>query len=161
MKTLLLLRHGKTQPDAPQGDKKRHLLERGRKDAAEMGSRLPHIAGRLGSIVSSDAARTDETAQIAAAAAGYGGAITYEPAIYNATLDTLLSVVQHLSDTDDCVLMVGHNPGFEYLAADLVEEGTEPPQLPTASIAHFQFDTQHWRDVRPGTGTLKALYKPG
>ena len=160
MKTLLLLRHGKAQNDAPHGDKARHLTGRGRRQAAEMGGRLPEIAGRLDGVVSSDGERALETARIAVASAGYGGELTLEPDIYAADLDTLLNVVRNLPDEDDVVLMVGHNPGFEYLAAALAEEGTQEPALPTGGLAHLRFDATRWRDVRPGTGTLAGVHTP-
>ncbi len=160
MKTLLLLRHGKAQADAPNGDKARRLVERGRREAGAMGRRLPQPANKLDLVVSSDAHRAEETAEIAASAAGYTGHIALEPAIYAADLDTLLLIVQALPASSECVLMVGHNPGFEDLAAALASEDAPPPRLPTAGLALLQFDAQSWRDVRPGAGTLKAVWTP-
>lgn len=154
MKTLLLLRHGKAQPDAPHGDKERVLVERGKRDSATIGRKIRGIVNHLDSILTSDAPRAHETAIIAAKAAGYGGTITTEPDIYDAGLDSLLDLVHQLPDSSECVMLVGHNPGFEELSAALSQEGDPPPHLPTAGLAHIEFDALHWRDVRPGTGRL-------
>ncbi len=154
MRTLLLLRHGKAQPDAPHGDKQRTLIERGRRDSATIGRKINGLVDHLDSIVTSDAQRAHETAIIAAKAAEYDGTITTEPDIYDADLDTLLDIVRHLPDNNECVMLVGHNPGFEELGAALSQEGTPPPHLPTAALAHIEFDAPHWRDVRPDAGRL-------
>jgi phosphohistidine phosphatase len=160
MKTLLLLRHGKAQADAPHGDKKRALTDRGTRDSKTIGSVISSLVTRIDAVITSDAKRADETAELAAASAGYSGKITYEPAMYGADLDTLIRVVRHLPDSADRVLLVGHNPGFEELAAALPVEGTSPPRLPTAGVAHIEFDATHWRDVRPGTGRLVGVHTP-
>lgn len=160
MKILLLLRHGKAQETAPGGDKARRLTEQGRREAAEMGGRLSRIAGRLDDVLSSDAARALDTARIAASGAGYGGEVRVEPDIYSADVDTLLDVVRGMG-AGECVLLVGHNPGLEYLAAALAQEGTQEPSLPTGGLVHLTFEADRWRDVRPHTGRLLGVYRPG
>ena len=160
VRTLLLLRHGKAQPDAPNGDKERALIERGLRDSAAMGRKLLEIVGRLDNIVSSDARRAHQTALLAAASAGYTGSITLDEDIYDASLQTLLNVVQRLPDSARCVLLVGHNPGFEELCTALAGDDAPPSRLPTAGLAHIEFDVARWRDVRPGMGRLQGVYTP-
>lgn len=164
MKTLLLLRHGKAEPHGVRGDKARHLVEHGRWEAAEAGRKLAELlteVGRLDAVVSSDAARAEETTDIAVASAGYAGEVTLEPDIYNAELDTLLEIVQGLSNKDNCVVIVGHNPGFEYLLASLARPSTSPTRLSTGALAHLQFEAGRWQEVHPGSGQLVAVYEPG
>jgi phosphohistidine phosphatase len=163
LRTLLLLRHGKAGEyrDTQQGDKARRLTAQGRREAAEMGGRLPGIAGRLDGVVSSDAERALETARIAASGAGYGGRIRVEHDLYATDVDTMLDVVRGLPDDEECVLLVGHNPSFEYLATALAEEGTNEPSLSTGGLVHLALDAARWRDVRPGTGKLLGVYAPG
>jgi phosphohistidine phosphatase len=161
MKTLLILRHGKAQEDAPRGDKARLLTERGERESALMGRLIGEMEVRPDAVVSSDAARARQTADLAARAAGFAGGIEFEPDIYGAGLDDLLGVVRGLSDKWNCVLFVGHNPGFEDLCAALAKEGTEPPQLPTAGLACLVFDkARRWKDVREGSGNLVGVYRP-
>jgi len=160
MKTLIILRHGKAVDVLVSGDKRRELTERGLRDAKAMGSLIGTEVGVPDLIVSSDATRARQTAEIAGEAAGYEGEITYESAIYDAGVDTLVSVVRALPDSADYVILVGHNPGFESLSADLAADGSEPPRLPTSGFAHLQFDATNWRSVRPGSGVLVAVHWP-
>src|SRR5687767_9893272 len=118
MKTLLILRHAKAQDDSPSGrDRDRALSGRGERDAARMGRHIHTLAGCPDAVVTSDARRAQQTADLAAAELGFPEtAITEEPAIYGADVDTLLECVQRLPEAATSVLMVGHNPGFEGLA---------------------------------------------
>jgi phosphohistidine phosphatase len=160
MKNLIVLRHGKAVDVLVAGDRARDLTERGKRDAEAMGTLLGTEVGVPDLIVSSDALRARQTAEIVGVAAGYVDVIHFEPAIYNATLDTLLDLVRALPDDADYVLLVGHNPGFESLSADLSLEGTRPPRLPTCGFAHLRFDTARWRNARAGTGKLVAVHWP-
>lgn len=160
MKTLIILRHGKAMDVLVSGDKRRELTERGLRDAEAMGKLIGSDVGVPDLIVSSDARRARQTAELAGAAAGYKGEVTYEPAIYDASVDTLLDVVGSLPDTADYVILVGHNPGFESLSADLAADGTAPPRLPTSGFAHLQFKATRWHNIRPGTGTLVVVHWP-
>jgi phosphohistidine phosphatase len=125
-----------------------------------MGGRLSHLAGRPDDVLSSDAERAVETARITGSGAGYSGEVREEPDIYSADVDTLLDVVCGI-DAGECVLLVGHNPGLEYLAAALAQEGTQEPSLPTGGLVHLTFEADRWRDVRPHTGRLLGVYRPG
>ena len=73
MKTLLILRHAKTQPDAPGGDRLRNLTERGHRDAATIGGVINSLVGTPELIVTSDANRARQTAEIVAEACSYTG----------------------------------------------------------------------------------------
>src|SRR5215211_5701227 len=98
MKTLLVLRHGKAQPDAPRGDWSRDLTERGRRAAKTMGELIQERIGRPDAIVSSDAHRAKQTAEIAAEAIGFDGQVVLEHAIYEAWLPDLIDVVRSLPE---------------------------------------------------------------
>jgi phosphohistidine phosphatase len=160
MKTLLILRHGKAQPDAPHGDKARVLTGRGRRDSVTMGRRVASLVERLDSILTSDARRAQETATIAAGSAGYSGEITVEPDMYGASADELLEIVQAIPDRLACVLIVGHNPSFEELTDLLAGGDAEPADLPTCGLAHLEFDAARWGDVAAGGGRLRGIYTP-
>src|SRR5215218_11506464 len=98
MKTLLILRHAKTQPDAPEGDHARELTERGHRNAAAMGAYIHNLTGAPDAIITSDATRARQTAEIVATAVAFTAPLTVEPRIYGAELDTLLSVVRRIPD---------------------------------------------------------------
>lgn len=158
MKTLFLLRHGKAEAHAPGGDADRDLTERGVAEVRTVAQNLVALGGRPDLIVSSGARRARRTAEIAANASGYVSEIVIASSIYEATVGTLLLVVNTLPATASRVLMVGHNPGFEELADLLaIPEGAAAHML-TAALAHLEFDVSEWLDVVPGSGRLVGIY---
>jgi phosphohistidine phosphatase len=160
MKTLLILRHAKTQSDAPQGDWARELKERGHRDAAAIGAHLRAQIGTPDAIVTSDASRARQTAEIVARELGFDQPLVIEPRVYTADVDTLLDVVRQLPDVAGTVILVGHNPGFEELAASLSSRDEDEVRLPTAAFARLEFDLSHWSEVRPGTGIWRGVVTP-
>jgi phosphohistidine phosphatase len=160
MKTLLVLRHGKAQPDAPRGDWSRDLTERGRRAAKTMGELIQERIGRPDAIVSSDAHRAKQTAEIAAEAIGFDGQVVLEHAIYEAWLPDLIDVVRSLPEGAGTVVIVGHNPGFEALVVALAGLDPTAVRLPTAGLAHLELDVARWAEVGPNSGRLVALYTP-
>ena len=98
MKTLLILRHAKTQSDAPAGDHARELTERGHRNAAAMGAYIQNLIGTPDAIITSDATRARQTAEIVAGFLGFTAPLTTEPRIYAADPDTLLAVVRGIPE---------------------------------------------------------------
>jgi phosphohistidine phosphatase len=160
MKTLLILRHAKTQPDAPAGDHARELTERGLRNAAAMGAYIQALTGTPDAIITSDATRAIQTAEIVASAVGLTNSLTVEPRIYGADLNILLALVRSILDEVDTAVIVGHNPGFEELAAALAGDQDEGVRLPTAGLAVLEFDVDRWDRARNGTGRLREVATP-
>jgi phosphohistidine phosphatase len=160
VKTLLVLRHAKAQPDAPSGDWARHLTDRGRRNAQAMGEAVKAMTGIPDAIVSSDANRARQTAEIVAEAIGFDGQVALDHAIYGAGLIDLFEVVTSLPEPAGSVLVVGHNPGFEALAAALAGLDATDVRLPTAGLAHLELDLERWGDVVSGCGRLLAIRTP-
>lgn len=160
MKTLLVLRHGKAERDNDGGDHARELTERGQRDSETMGAYILESAGLPDAILTSDARRAEQTAEIASIALGYTGDITIVPQIYEAELNTLLALTRSILDEVDSALIVGHNPGFEEVAAALAGIDEDDVLLPTAGLAHLEFDVETWDEVRRGSGRLKGITTP-
>jgi phosphohistidine phosphatase len=160
VKILLVLRHAKAQHDAPAGDWPRNLTDRGRRDARTMGEFIRDNPGRPDAIVSSDANRARQTAEIAAEAIGFDATLTLDHAIYDAGLTDLIEVVRSLPADAATVLLVGHNPGLESLAAALAGVDADTLRLPTAGLAHLEFAADRWTEIGPGSGRLVALHTP-
>jgi phosphohistidine phosphatase len=156
MKTLLILRHAKTQPDAPNGDHARKLTERGHRDAEKMGAYIQRQFGAPDAIVTSDARRAMQTAEIVANGVGFTTPLTIDPRVYAAGLSTLLDVVRALPDDADRVILIGHNPGFEELSEALSSDNGDV-RLPTSAFAHLEFDVSRWAEARPGVGQLREI----
>lgn len=161
MKTLLILRHGKAQPDAPNGDRARDLLVRGRRDSEAIGAYVGETIGAPDAIFTSDAQRALHTARLVARAVGFDEEqLMIVPQIYGADLRTLLALVRSILDEVDTALLTGHNPGFEELTAALAGIDEDDVRLPTAALAHIEFDVDRWDDAQQGTGRLIAITTP-
>ncbi len=160
MKTLLILRHAKAQPDAPNGDHARSLTGRGRRDASTIGFYISSQLGMPDGIVTSDARRALETAELVAAGCRFPAPLTVESDIYGADADGLVSVVRRMPDAAACVVIVGHNPGMEDLVALLTGSNDAVQHLPTSGLAHLEHNSDRWRDLAPGSCSFRGMTSP-
>jgi phosphohistidine phosphatase len=160
MKTLLVLRHAKAKSDAPDGDHARELTGRGRRNAAAVGAHMRSLTGAPDAIVTSDARRALQTAEIMADALGFTAPLTVEPRIYGAHVATLISVVHDLPADAAAVLLVGHNPGLEDLVARLTGDDPDDIRLPTAALARLSLDVDRWDQAQEGTARLQQIVTP-
>lgn len=146
MKQLIILRHGKAEQDTmAKDDYDRVLTERGRKNAAAMGSYILKRSGVPDLILSSSARRAHETAILAAMSIGYQEEeIQTDQNLYFAPARWAMNVLSKLPDHADSCLYVGHNPGVTNLINDL---GVNLDNLPTCSAACFEFNVDAWVDI--------------
>jgi len=159
MKTLLLLRHAKSDwDDASLQDFDRPLAARGERDAPEMGKALRKREETLPDlIVSSPAARAKATVKAVVKAAKVNTEIQYNEAIYGASSAELINLVNRLPDASSCAMLVGHNPGFEDLVGRL--SGSHE-RMPTAALACLEFQVNSWSEVGEEQGKLVWLLTP-
>jgi len=150
MDRLILLRHGKAEPDSSTGDDfDRRLASRGVTESDSVGQQLAdYIGAKLRVALVSPAARARGTWE--AASAHFPDTETrFDDALYHADSMTIrregLAV---LADGGGQVIVVGHNPGLQELTVQLLQEGGAPLSLiqrtqsnfPTATAAVFLID---------------------
>ena len=153
MKTLTLLRHAKSERDSTDGDFERSLNKRGRTDADRMGQEIRHLGLHFDLVLASPARRVVETVE------GVGRlAPQFDERIYNASVGQLLDIVRSTDDKIGGLMLVGHNPGFERLAARLTDNKVE--DFPTAALVEIELPIEHWRDVADRSGRLIRFVKP-
>jgi phosphohistidine phosphatase len=165
MRRLMLLRHGKAA--WPQGtlDMDRPLARRGREASVLMGNYLKNEDLVPDLVLVSPARRTLETWEHVAPIVG-DIEVRHDPRIYEAPVARLLSVLQEVEPENATLLMIGHNPGFEDLAALLASDGDRDGILrigqkyPTAGLAVIDFAENNWRDVKRGSGRLERFTTP-
>lgn len=148
MRRLILLRHAKAERAAASGrDFDRPLSPRGEDDARLMGQALARAGLKPDLALVSPAARTARTWEIAAEALGEA-VVETDPKLYHASPRTLRGFVEAAEDRADTVVLVGHNPGLQELALQLLEEGAEDRSVidrvasgfPTAAALVFAVD---------------------
>ena len=108
-------------------------------------------------IISSPAARAKATIEAVIKAAKVNLGIRFEEAVYGASSPELLTLIRRLPDESSCVLLVGHNPGFEDVVGRL--SGSHE-RMPTAALACIEFQIDRWEDVEDGKGKLNWLLTP-
>lgn len=166
MRRLILLRH--TKSDWPNGmvDRDRPLAERGRRAAPLMGRMLIDRGFVPDKVLVSTAERTVETWALASAGLIQFPPATPEPRIYEAAPHVLANVIRETGDDVRTLLLVGHNPGIEALAYNLIADG--PPDLrqrlsrkyPTGGLAVIDCTIERWTQLSAGCGTLVAFVVP-
>ena len=172
MRRLMLLRHAKTESDAPSGrDQDRRLDNRGRQDAADIGGWIGrHPAFFPVLVLVSHAIRAHQTWEIAWEAMkelAPEPVVELVPDLYGADPTQLLQIIRDASASDPARLMlVGHNPGMHELALALTGGGDASARkaladnLPTSGLAVFDFDVDDWTDVAFRRGRLVLFVSP-
>jgi phosphohistidine phosphatase len=171
MRRLMLLRHAKTENDAPSGrDQDRRLDDRGRQDAAEIGGFVADHPPFPDCVLVSPAVRAHQTWELAWAAMKDlvpPPHVELAPDLYGADPAQLLQSIREVSAVDPQRLMVvGHNPGMHELALALTDGGDSAGRraladnLPTSGLAVFDFATDDWSDVAFRRGRLVLFVSP-
>jgi phosphohistidine phosphatase len=172
MRRLLLLRHAKTENDAPTGqDQDRRLDDRGRLDAAAIGGWIgrhpPYVPDP---VLVSPAARAQQTWEIVRDAIKTQATtprVEFHAELYGADPAQLLQIIRMAEATDpQRMMVVGHNPGMHELALALAGSGDAAAKkaldgnLPTAGLAILDFAIEDWNEVAFRRGTLVRFTSP-
>jgi phosphohistidine phosphatase len=165
MRRLILLRHAEAVVFAQQGDRERALSERGRRDAVFVGEYLSseHLLPDM--VLLSPARRTRETFEPIKIALP-DVAMQEEPHIYNALPEHLLDLIQAAPLPVKTLMMVGHNPGFEDVARELIGFGDRYAHarlaqgFQTAGLVVIDFSVEAWSDPLSRKGRLDRYVTP-
>jgi phosphohistidine phosphatase len=158
-KQLLLIRHAKSDwGNADLRDFDRPLNKRGKANAPEMAERLvkQKITPQL--IVSSPAKRAITTAGYFAEAWKIAPIdIQKESSIYEASIKTLVSIINQFENKFNRIALFGHNPGL----TDLVNYfDSYLENMPTCSVVLLEFPFDDWRMVSADTGKILLFDYP-
>ncbi len=162
---LIILRHAKSSwtSDAPT-DFDRPLAKRGKRDAPRMGKWMKQQRLIPDHVVSSPANRAKKTILLVCKELDIGkAAITWDRRIYMGELEDLLEVLAECPETAKRVILVGHNPGLDFLLSYLWGDDIELPEddnlLPTATLAHLMMP-EKWRGLEHGSAKVMSLVRP-
>jgi phosphohistidine phosphatase len=159
-KNLFLVRHAKSDWSiSGQKDIDRELNVRGINDAPRMGRKLHELNVKPDLIISSPANRAKNTAEFIAEQLQYDtDKILLQEEIYEASVRSLLAVINDLSDNCNAVMIVGHNPTFTYIGEYLTKQNLD--NVPTCGVVHIEFEIDSWKEVSEGNGILKMFIYP-
>lgn len=159
MKTLLLLRHGKSSwANAELADFDRPLNERGERDAPRMGRLLDEQDLQPRLVLCSTALRAQQTLEHLRAAIELDCPVEFDERLYHAAPPLMLEVIREQATDEPRVLVVGHNPGMQellYLLTGCDED------LPTAGLAVIELPIERWDALNERVaGKLANLFRP-
>ena len=167
MRTLLLLRHAKAEIGSLGiADIDRRLMPRGQKAAERMGQYMAEVGLKPDHVICSSAERTRETAAIVLPQLGSKAPLVYEPLIYEAPYERILSIIHRAPSSARTLMLVGHNPGLEDLVDALMMTAEKEAErklrekFPTCALAVLTFPQQHWADVNQHSGHLQTFVTP-
>lgn len=164
-RTLLLLRHGKSDYPPEVDDHQRPLAPRGVREAALAGDWLRSHAPVIDAVLCSTAVRTRQTLQ----RAGIDAPVEYVDRLYDATPGTVIDEINrapsHFPFEVRTLLLVGHEPTMSSVALGLAtaDGGNRAAaehistKFPTSAIAVLRTD-QLWTDLALGGATLVTFH---
>jgi phosphohistidine phosphatase len=163
---LYLLRHAKSSwADDRLDDHDRPLAKRG-EDAVVRLRRYVAATGIAPDLVlCSSARRATMTLEGIASALAANTTVVIEEGQYGAPSGDLLARLHEVSDDVSGVMLIGHNPGLESLAALLIADGDQTlrrrlaEKFPTGALATLAFGGE-WRDLGAADATLVAFVVP-
>jgi phosphohistidine phosphatase len=160
MKTLVLIRHGKSswQGDVL-NDFDRPLNERGKKEAVEMAKRLLRNNIAVDQFVSSPARRAKKTAKLFIREYGNKESeILYLPELYHASIETFGTVVSGLSNDYTTVAVFSHNPGITEFVNTFALAQID--NMPTCGVYAVRAAAASWSEFSMATKELLLFNYP-
>ena len=151
-RTLILLRHAKSDWSGDETDIARPLASRGRRQAPDAGRWLAANFDRVDLAIVSPAERARSTWDLVAAELEVLPRRRIDDRVYTASDQELLVVVRELPDDMATVVLVGHNPGIEDLVSLLTGESVT---MPTSALAVITLPGP-WAAAAPDSAILRT-----
>lgn len=159
---LILIRHGKSSWDDPFADDHARVLnERGIASAKAIGGWLADHGYLPELVLCSDAARTQQTADLILPALTPTPKLRLSPRLYHAAPETMMDRIKQ--ETAQTIAVIGHNPGIGMVANALVKDAPQHHRFsdyPTCAVTVIDFDAAQWADIQPHQGKCVDFVVP-
>ena len=155
MKTLILVRHAKSDWPENTDDFDRPLAEKGIHDAERMADFLKKNEVKIDQFVSSPALRALSTCEIFNKV--YEIEIKTDQKLYNASENNLEAITSSLDNNFGSVALFSHNNGISNFANSLTEQII---MFPTCGVAGIQIDCDSWENYEAADKKLLFFYEP-
>jgi phosphohistidine phosphatase len=162
-RTLLLMRHAKSDYPAGVVDHERPLAPRGIREARLAGEWLRSSVPPIDAVLCSTATRTRETLS----RTGLDAPVTFADRLYDAVPGTVIDEINSVDDDIATLLVIGHEPAMSNVTLGLA--GTPgssraaaervSTKFPTSAIAVLRTDNS-WRDLTLGVAALITFHVP-
>jgi phosphohistidine phosphatase len=121
MRTLVLMRHAKSDYPDGVGDHERPLASRGVREAALAGEWLRTNVAPIDAVLCSSAVRTRQTL----ARTGIDAPVSFLDQLYDSHPGTVIEEINKVADDIATLLVVGHEPTTSHLALGLAGPGSD------------------------------------
>lgn len=156
MKNIILIRHAKSNWDAPLKDVERPLDRRGISDAHLVASNCASLLPKIFIILCSVAKRASETALIFSQTISYPiENIVYKQELYTFDAELLEKAVRTFNNDYDNVILFGHNEAITNFVNKFGDVFID--NVPTSGFVSLQFDAISWESIDKGK-TIKFLF---
>ncbi|WP_400079997.1 SixA phosphatase family protein [Winogradskyella sp. R77965] len=158
MKTITLVRHGKSSWEHDLSDRKRPLKSRGVSDAMLVANqfvkhqKIPEI------IYSSPANRALSTCKIFMSIFDLSeNSINVIEDLYDFGGESVINFIKNVSNEFDHVMIFGHNHAFTSISN--IFGSTFIANLPTSGLVKLNFEINNWKDLKKGSTELIIIPK--
>ncbi|SEF44753.1 phosphohistidine phosphatase [Halpernia humi] len=155
MKTLILIRHAKSDWPENTEDLDRPLAQSGINEAEKMAKYFLDKEIKIDYFLASPATRTVETCEIFSK--HYEKSFETAEKLYHPSEKNVLSVIFSLDDENDSVALFSHNNGISNFANSLTDEIIH---FPTCGVAIYNIDCEQWSEFENASKKIVAFYKP-
>ena len=161
---LIIMRHAKSDwSEENKSDFERPLTMRGRKAAKKMAKWLKRQYC-IDRILCSPALRAKQTCLLITAQLNLPQhRVIWESAIYEASINQRISIIDAYGEGIDTLLLIGHNPGLDqllyYLSQDPPPINDSGKLLTTSAVAVLNYGVQTIK-AKPHRATLECLVRP-
>lgn len=157
-KKIFLIRHAKAEQSPASEDKDRRLTAEGLHQANQQGQRLQEAEIMPELILCSPAERARTTAEEIAQRIKYDlNRIKFDEDLYEASVRTLLRVINELDENLQTVFILGHNPTISYLSEYLSR--ADIGNVDACGMVELKFEVGQWAEVSEGTAELINYWK--
>jgi phosphohistidine phosphatase len=165
-RTLVVIRHAKTERSHPDGDHERELTDRGVGDALALGRWLSGARLVPDLVLVSTAARARQTAEHLLVGAGVLQAQVWPGrGLYDRGVEGVLEAVREAPEDAGTVWVVGHEPTVSTLLQDLADPTASSPDalqvvrehVATATAAVLRVPAD-WPDLVGGMAKLESVH---
>lgn len=162
-RTLILLRHAKSDYPPGAADHDRPLAKRGIREAGLAGDWLRSHAPGIDQVLCSTATRTRETLE----RTGISAPVRYLDELYDAMPGSVIATINTVAADINTLLVIGHEPAMSNVALGLAGvRGTDPrvearvaTKFPTSGIAVLLVENT-WRRLELSGGSLVGFHVP-
>jgi phosphohistidine phosphatase len=163
MRTLVLMRHAKSDYPVGVADHDRPLAPRGVREAALAGEWLRANTPPIDTVLCSSATRTRQTLE----RTGIGAPVSYLDRLYEAAAGTMLGEINGVDEKVATLLVVGHEPTVSRVALGLAGEPASDAdalqriamKFPTSGIALLHVPGS-WSALELGGAELVTFHVP-